>query len=79
MTTEKDPLEENHTHIDTNDVANKASCMMVVASMVFWWIIISHCIMRFQNPWMTETQLFLNLPKAFLLEDPSWGLQRAID
>ena len=68
--------EKNHTHIDEESVTGATGCVMIIISLLFWWILISHLIMRFQNPSMTETQLFLNLPKAFVLDAPVWGLEK---
>lgn len=67
--------EENHTHIDEDSVSTAGGCVTIIISLLFWWILISHLIMRFQNPSMTETQLFLNLPKSFMLQEPKWGME----
>ena len=75
MKTDTDTTEENHIHLDNNSIAQTNGCVTLIISLLFWWVIISHCIMRFKNPTMTETQLFLNLPKSFLLEEPKWGMQ----
>jgi len=64
--------EQNYTEIDTD---TGQGCATIIISLLFWLIIISHCIMRFKNPSMTETQLFLNMPKAFILEEPKWGME----
>ena len=68
--------EENHTHVDEESISTVSGCVTIIITLLFWWIIISHLIMRFQNPSMTETQLFLNLPKAFVLDAPVWGLEK---
>lgn len=72
MTT-KNKNEEEHTQIDETN--KPTGCPALIFSLFLWWILISHCIMRFKNPSMTETQLFLNLPQSFMLEEPRWGLE----
>ena len=67
--------EENHTHNDEETVSTVSGCVTIIITLLFWWILISHLIMRFQNPSMTETQLFLNLPKSFMLQEPKWGME----
>jgi len=50
-------------------------CATLLLPLIFWWTLISHGIMRFKNTSMTETHLFLNLPKSFMLQEPKWGME----
>ena len=42
--------------------------VLLLLGLIYIWIIITISINRFQNPDKTETQLFLEIPKAFILD-----------
>jgi len=63
-----------NTTVDLEEFDAVTGCFSIIVTLLFFWIFVSHGIMRFQNPSMTETQLFLNLPKAFILAEPKWGM-----
>lgn len=40
----------------------------VICFIVVLWIVITSTICAFKNPEMTQTQLFLHIPKSFILD-----------
>jgi hypothetical protein len=49
-----------------NEFFEKTLTVLLVA--IFLWIIVSSMIFRFRHPWATDTELFLNIPNAFMLK-----------
>jgi hypothetical protein len=49
-----------------NEFFQRTLTVLLVA--IFLWIIVSSMIFRFRHPWATDTELFLHIPNAFMLE-----------
>lgn len=45
----------------------KKKILTAILMVVSLWIVITNTIMTFRNPQMTQTQLFLHIPKTIIL------------
>jgi len=51
------------------ETKNNISTLIIIIFMIaIMWVSLTTLIQRFSNPHLTETELFLNIPKSFILD-----------